>query len=48
MVHFLHEELLAFEGCLEVALVPLALNGHAEDVCRALQEGEIVFNEFIF
>ena len=47
VVHFLHEELLAFERRLEMAFVPLALYGHAKDVGSTLQEGEVVFDKFI-
>ena len=47
VIHFLHEELLAFERRFQVTFITLALNCHAEDVCGPLQEGEIVFDKFI-
>jgi hypothetical protein len=45
VVDFLEQYLVAIQCSLEVALVPLPLNGHAEDVRRSLQERDIVFAE---
>ena len=30
-----------------MALIALALDGHAEDICRALQEGEVMLDKLI-
>src|SRR5690606_23174829 len=46
MIHFLEQHLLAIERRLEPLLVALALNGHAENIRRALQERQVVLAEF--
>ena len=47
MAHLLEQDLLAFERRLEAALVAVALDRHAEQVRRALQEGEVVLDELV-
>ena len=48
MVHLLDEKLLALQRRLQIALVPLALDRHPQDVGGALQEREIMLDELIF
>src|SRR5215475_426404 len=48
VAYFLEQHLLPIERCLELKLVPLAFDGHAQEVGRALQEGDIVLAELPF
>ncbi len=47
MVHLLDEKLLALQRRLQIALVPLALDRHPQDVGGALEEREIMLDEVI-
>ena len=47
MVHLFQKNLMAVQRGLEIVLVAVALDRHAEDVRRALQEGEIVLDELV-
>src|ERR1700690_939422 len=47
MIHLLDEKLLALQGRLEMALVPLTLDRHPQDIGGALQESEIMLDELI-
>jgi hypothetical protein len=37
--------LVAIQSCLELALIPLPLDRHAQNVCRPLQERDIVLSK---
>lgn len=45
MVHLLDEKLMTFQRGVEVALVPLALDRHPQNVGCALQEREVMLDE---
>jgi hypothetical protein len=46
MIDFIEQDLLAVEGHPELAFIPLSLDRHPQDVCRSLQERDIVLAEF--
>ena len=48
MVHLLDEKLMALQRGLQIALMPLALDRHPQDVGCALQEREIMLDELVF
>jgi hypothetical protein len=45
VVDLLDEDVLMLQRLLEPALVALPLDGHAEDVCGTLQEGDVLLAE---
>ena len=45
VVHLLDEKLLALQRRVQIALVPLALDRHPQDIGGALQEREIMLDE---
>jgi hypothetical protein len=45
MIDFLHKKLIAFKGCSQVCFYPLTLDGHSQDIRRALQKGNVVDGE---
>src|ERR1700689_3907822 len=47
MIHLLDEELLALQRRLQIALVPLTLDRHPQDIGGALEEREIMLDELI-
>src|ERR1700678_989904 len=47
MIHLLDEKLLALQRRLEMALMPLTLDRHPQDIGGALQESEIMLDELI-
>ena len=47
MVHLLDEKLMPLQRGLKIALVPLALDRHPQDVGCALQEREIMLDEHV-
>ena len=48
MVHLLDEKLMTFQRGVHIALVPLALDRHPQNVGCALQEREVMFDEPVF
>jgi hypothetical protein len=46
MIDFIEQDLLAVEGRPELAFIALSLDRHPQDVCRSLQERDIVLAEF--
>ena len=48
MVDFFEQDLMAIERGLQLALILLLFDRHAKDVCRALQERDVVLAKFAF
>ena len=47
VIHLADEKLMPLKRGFQIALVPLALNRHPENVCRPLQKREVVFDELV-
>src|ERR1700738_1420831 len=45
VIDLLEQNLVAIKCCLEMAFVPLPLDGHSEDIGRSLQERDVVLAE---
>ena len=48
MVDLLEQNLMAGQGGLQLALILLLLNRHAEDICSTLQKCDVLLAEFAF
>ena len=46
MIDFLEQSLMVVKCGLQMALVPLPFDSHAKDICRTLQERDVVLAEF--
>ena len=45
MADFFKQNLMAIQSCLELALIPLPLDRHSQNICRSLQERDIVLGK---